>query len=317
MKYLSFANRDQMPVLGLGTWKSKPGEVYQAVKTALKIGYRHIDCAYIYQNEKEIGQAIKESIESGVVSREDLWITSKLWNDAHARHDVRDACEKTLHDLGLKYLDLYLIHWPVALPKGVLLPESGKDLLSLEERPISETWKSMEELVEAGLCKHIGVSNFSIKKLEDLIRFSNLKPEVNQIELHPYLQQPEMLDYCEEHNIFLTAYSPLGSADRPGAMKDEDEPILLNDPVVSAIAESHNASPAQVLIAWAIQRGTSVIPKSVNEDRLKENFTAEKIELSNESMEKLNDLDRQRRYITGSFWAGEGSPYSLSSLWDE
>ncbi len=317
MKRLSFENGDSMPILGLGTWKAAPGEVYEAVKQALRIGYRHIDCAPIYGNEAEVGRALSESFRDGVVDRERLWITSKLWNDAHATEDVRPALEKSLKDLQLAYLDLLLIHWPVAFPNGVVFPRSGQDFLSLDDRPILQTWAAMESLVDGGLCRHIGVSNFSVAKIGELVGNARRKPEMNQVELHPYLQQPAMLAYCAQQGVHLTAYSPLGSLDRPSALKAEDEPVLLEDPVIARVAERRGATPAQVLIAWAVERNTAVIPKSVHPERMKENLDAAEMSPSPEDMQEIAGLDRHRRYVDGSFWTMEGSPYTMANLWDE
>ncbi|MHC4407613.1 MAG: aldo/keto reductase [Planctomycetota bacterium] len=308
MKTLEFA--DALPMLGLGTWKSTPGEVGSAVRTALELGYRHIDCAAIYGNEAEIGAALAGC------ERDQLWITSKLWNNAHAAADVEPALRKTLSDLRLDYLDLYLIHWPVVLRKECVVPETGADMLSLEQVPILETWRAMEALVDKGLCRNIGVSNFSIAKLDALLGSARIAPAMNQIELHPYLQQPAMLEFCAAHRIGLTAYSPLGSPDRPETMKAEDEPVLLEDAAVASIAARHDCSPAQVLIAWAIARGTAVIPKSVNRTRLEQNLAAASIALSETDMAELAALDRARRYVDGSFWEREGGPYTVANLWD-
>ena len=317
MRTFKFLNNDEMPALGLGTWKSAPGEVYNAVREAIKMGYRHIDCAYIYLNEAEIGQAFTDAFKDGDVKREDLWVTSKLWNSAHLKEDVRPALEQTLKDLRLDYLDLYLMHWPIALKKGVNFPSSEEDFLSLDEISIVDTWNEMEACVKAGLTKHIGVSNFSIKKLDSLKETCEIKPEVNQIELHPFLQQNDMLDYCGSEGIILTAYSPLGSTDRPAQFKAPDEPSLMENRTIVEIANENEITPAQVLLCWAVQRGTSVIPKSVNPGRMKQNLDAADHMLSEKDMAKIARLDFNGRFIVGGFWVAESKGYTLQSLWDE
>lgn len=304
-----------MPVIGLGTWKSEKGEVGKAVKTAIENGYRHIDCAAIYGNEAEIGQALAEIFEEGKVKREDLWITSKLWNNSHLKQDVIPALEKTLKDLQLTYLDLYLIHWPVAFKPGISSPEKDEDYLSLEEAPIEETWKMMLEAKSLKMIRNAGVSNFSIPKLEDLIGQTNEIPEMNQIELHPYLQQNDMLEFCSKHKIHLTAYSPLGSSDRNAAMKAANEPSLLENKVINQIAKKHGASPAQVIIKWNIMRGTAVIPKSVNKSRIIENIQSEAVNLDEDDLNKIAGLDRSFRYVTGEFFVTKGNSYE--NIYDE
>lgn len=306
-----------MPALGLGTWKSAKGEVGQAVKEAVRAGYRHIDCAYIYLNEAEIGGALRDLMDEGTVKREDLWITSKLWNNRHARGQVEGALRQTLADLGLDYLDLYLIHWPVALREDVLYPEKGDDFVALEDLPLHETWKGMEDAASLGLARHIGVSNFSVKKLDNLIQSARTAPEMNQVECHPFFPQHDLFAFCRKHGIHLTAYSPLGSQDRSAAIKRPGEPSLLQNPVIGEIARNLGCTPAQVLLQWAMRRGMAVIPKSVNPGRIRENLAATEVGLSDADMEKISDLDRGFRYLDGSIWALPGSPYTLQGLWDE
>ena len=305
-----------MPPIGLGTWKSAPGEVGAAVEAALRLGYRHVDCAAIYGNEKEVGAALARCFADGVVTRDEVWITSKLWNDRHDPDDVVPALRETLADLQLEQLDLYLIHWPVALRKGVLVPESAADMLTLDQMPLTETWKGMEAAVELGLTRQIGVSNFSMPKLEALFDAARIKPAVDQVEMHPYLQQNELLGWCKSREVAVTAYSPLGSPDRPANMRAADAPVLLRDPTIRAIAERHGATPAQVLIAWALARGTSVIPKSVRAERLAENLAARDVALTELDLREITTLDCGRRYVDGAFWALPGSGYTVASLWD-
>jgi alcohol dehydrogenase (NADP+) len=314
MKMLKYRNGDEMPQLGLGTWKASEGEVYNAVIHAVELGYRHIDCAFIYGNQNEIGEALDKVFKDGIARREELWITSKLWNDSHRPEHVTPALRETLSELKLQYLDLYLIHWPVAFENGSLFPGKREEFLTLEQMPISETWRGMEECALSGLTKHIGVSNFSQKKLEALVSSSKWAPEVNQIELHPLLQQNELKSYCDMMGIHLTAYSPLGSA-KPIHDKGYR---LLDHPELVELASKNNCSVAQLLIAWAMQRGTSVIPKSVNPGRLKQNWEAQFIDLSQEDMHKLANMDAHYRFVDGKFWTERnGSPYTLEGLWDE
>lgn len=317
MHYLQFSNTDKMPSFGLGTWKSKPGEVYTAVIQALKIGYRHIDCAAIYLNEAEIGTALKDAVAQGIVKREDLWITSKLWSNAHKHEQVIPALKKTLNDLQLQYLDLYLVHWPIAFKANILAPRTGSDYITLQEIPLIETWRGMEDTLQQGLTKHIGVSNFSVKKLQQLYAEATHKPEMNQVELHPLLQQNTLFEFCKQHNIHLTAYSPLGSKDRHPSLIQADEPNLFENPVIVSIAARHQCTTAQVLIKWAIQRGTAVIPKSINPKRLQENFDAQKITLTDSDMQQIATLDRHYRFLNGDNWTINGSPYTIADLWDE
>ena len=316
MKKLTYENGDKMPAFGLGTWKSAPGDVYKAVKFAIEAGYRHIDCAPIYGNEKEVGQAISESIKEGFVRREDLWITSKLWNSEHVKEDVLPAIKQSLEDLQIDYLDLYLIHWPVALKKGVDFPQTVEDTLPLSQVPIINTWRAMEEAVELSLIKHIGVSNFGVNRLKSLLSEAKIKPEVNQVESHPYFQQNELLAYCTTNNIFLTAYAPLGSNDRPAFLKNPNQKRVLEDEVISKIANEKGITPAQVLIAWALNRGVSVIPKSTNPERIVQNLDTKDIELSNEELNSIAKLEKAERYLNADKWVFDERYYTTKKIWD-
>jgi alcohol dehydrogenase (NADP+) len=301
-----------MPALGLGTWKSKPGEVGDAIISAIKVGYRHFDCSPIYGNEKEIGEAFSKAFGEGLVKREDVWITSKLWNNSHEKERVFPALRRTLADLRLDYLDLYLIHWPIALRDGVVMPEDDEGFLKPADAPLGETWREMERAKAEGLVRHIGVSNFSPARMEKLIAASSYAPEVNQVECHPFLIQKELLEVCNRHGVALTAYCPVGS----GKGGDGEVPGIFENDTMLRIAKSHGISPAQVALAWAIGRGTVAIPKSTNVSRQRENLAAAEISLSESEMREIDSLDCGFRYIDGTVWTGEGSPYSLEWLWE-
>lgn len=316
MKKLIFSNGDLMPILGLGTWKSKPGEVYQAVLWAIEAGYRHIDCAAIYNNEIEVGKALNKVLSEGLVKREDLFVTSKLWNDCHRKEDVKKGLLKSLKDLQLEYLDLYLIHWPVSFKKGVGFAESREQFYTYLDVPIGQTWQGLQSVKSDGLVKHIGMSNFNIAKLKEVIAVGGSGPEMNQIEMHPYLRQEELVSFCLSHRIMMTAYSPLGSGDRASSIKKADEPNLFDDELVKDLAAKYKLTAAQILISFSINRATAVIPKSVNQERIKQNFAAAEVELNKEDMDQLLKIERQYRFIDGTFFTGAKSPYKLSDLWE-
>lgn len=287
---VKFNNGQVFPIFGLGTWKSKPGEVTQAVKDAIDIGYRHIDCAHIYGNEKEVGAAIKAKIAEKVVKREDLYITSKLWNTMHRPDLVEPALRSTLSNLGLEYLDLYLIHWPFALKEGgELFPTNPDGTTAYSDVDYLDTWKAMEAVNKKGLAKSIGVSNFNKKQLERLIANSSTVPANNQIEIHPYLVQSKLSEFCKSKGITVTAYSPLGSPDRPWAKPGD--PQLLDDPKIKELAAKYKKTPAQVVLKYQVQRGHITIPKSVTKSRIRENFEIWDFNLTDEDIKLINTFD--------------------------
>lgn len=289
---LTLADGKIIPQFGLGTWKSKSGEVRDAVFYALtEAGYRHIDCAHIYSNEKEVGEALKQAFSSGELKREDVFITSKVWNSYHSRKLVMRACEVTLKNLGLDYLDLYLIHWPMGYKEGGEdLPRGpdGKPIYS--DVDFLDTWQGMEDCHKAGLVKSIGVSNFNSEQLQRVLDNSSIKPVMNQVEVHPYLTNEDLIKFCEERKVTVTAYSPLGSPDRPWAKPDD--PSLMNEPKIQEIAKRHKKTAAQVLLRWSIQRGIVVIPKSFTKARIAENIDIFDFELSQEEMKTVSSFNR-------------------------
>ncbi|XP_014204959.1 aldose reductase [Copidosoma floridanum] len=304
---IKFYNGDEIPAFGLGTWKSQPGEVTQAVKDAIDIGYRHIDCAHVYGNEKEVGQAIAAKVSEGVIKREDLFITSKLWNTYHKPELVEVALKRTLADLDLDYLDLYLIHWPVAYKDGPDNFPKNENGQPLHDSTVDylDTWKAMEKMHEKGLARNIGVSNFNSEQLTRVIENSKIKPVANQIECHPYLTQKKLSDFCKSKGVVITAYSPLGSPDRPWAKPND--PKLMEDKKLLELSQKYKKSPAQLLIRYQLDRGHVVIPKSVTKSRILENSQVFDFKLSPEDIAYIDSFDCNGRIcpMTGC----ESSPH--------
>ncbi|EMD32972.1 hypothetical protein CERSUDRAFT_118401 [Gelatoporia subvermispora B] len=288
VKAYKLSTGQEIPAIGLGTWLSKPKEVENAVEIAVRAGYRHLDLAMVYENQDEVGRALRKVIPS-VVKREELYITSKLWNSSHRPEYVEQELDETLNQLGLDYVDEYLVHWPVAFPpgKGLFPPHpERKDWLDLDlEVSLVDTWKAVIDLLKTGKVKAIGVSNFTIEHIKGIVEETGVWPAVNQVESHPLLPQDDLVAFCKEHNIHITAYSPLGN-NMVGEKK------LVDYPEVIEVAQKLNATPAQVLIAWGVQRGYSIVPKSVQEERIKSNL--QQIELPLEDFEKISGLGKGR-----------------------
>lgn len=294
------------PDVGLGLWKIPTSSTAQLVHEAIRIGYRHLDCACDYGNEKEAGVGIRQALSDRLCQREDLWVTSKLWNTFHRKANVRPALERSLQDLGLDYLDLYLIHFPIALehvpfekcyPPGWFFDANAPSpRMHPVQVPIAETWGAMEELVRAGLVKQIGVANFGVSLLRDLISHASIQPAVLQVEMHPYLTQEKLLRFSRENNISVTAFSPLGALSYVPLGMARPEDSVLEQPEVIAAARRLNKSPAQVVLRWGVQRGTSVIPKTARPQRLAENLATHDFTLNEAEMQAISALNRHQRF---------------------
>ena len=307
-----------MPAIGLGTFGSDhvtPRQVAEAVKGAAAVGYRHFDCASVYSNEPEVGESL-EAIQQGGVKREELWITSKLWNDKHAEDDVIASCRKSLADLRLEYLDLYLVHWPFPNfhPPGCDVSSRSADAKPYIHENYMKTWRKMEELVDLGLVRHIGTSNMTIPKLKPVLRDARIKPAVNEMELHPHFQQPELFQFVVENGFQPVGYCPIGSPGRPERDRTPEDTAPTDDPVIVEIARRHGVHPAVVCIKWAVQRGQTPIPFSIN------NYAANLAgvvgePLTDVEMLEIAAIDRNCRLIKGQVFLWKDGQ-TWEELWD-
>jgi len=304
--WITLADGGLFHSVGLGFWKMPKPETPALVREAIHLGYRHLDCACDYGNEPQVGEGITAALRDGLVRREDLWVTSKLWNTYHEPKHVRAACERSLRDLNLDYLDLYLVHFPIALayvpfderypPEWFHDPKAAQPMMKPIAVPYADTWGAMEELHRAGLVKHLGVCNLNISLLRDLLASCSLRPTVHQMELHPYLTQPRQLRYCAQEKIAVTAFSPLGSPSYESIGMARPDENVLRDPVVTAIAAAHGRTPAQIALRWGVQRGCAVIPKTQSPARLAENLALFDFVLTPAEMSAIDSLDRHRRF---------------------
>jgi diketogulonate reductase-like aldo/keto reductase len=307
-----------MPVVGLGTFGSdrfSAEQVAQAVIGAASVGYRHFDCASVYGNEPEIGQAFKTILQGGV-RREDMWITSKVWNDMHGQ--VRASCEKTLKDLQLKYLDLYLVHWPFPNyhPPRCDVNTRNPNAKPYIHEQFMKTWRQMEELVDAGLVKHIGTSNMTMPKLKLLLKDCRIKPVCNEMELHPHFQQPELFEFVRSNGMVPIGYCPVGSPKRPERDKTEQDTVDIEDPVIVRIANRLGVHPATVCVKWAAQRGQVPIPMSVTRANYLANLrSVVSAPLTDDEMKQIAGIDKNCRLIKGQVFLWKDGQ-TWEDLWD-
>ena len=309
-----------MPAIGLGTFGSDHASadaIAEAVRGAAEVGYRHFDCAAVYGNEDAIGRVFTELFASGL-AREQVWITSKLWNDKHAEDDVIPACRKSLGDLQAGYLDLYLVHWPFPNyhPPGCTVESRSADAKPYIHDNFMKTWRQMEKLVDMGLVRHIGTSNMTVPKLKLVLRDARIKPAVNEMELHPHFQQPELFDFVRANGVEPVGYSPLGSPNRPDRDRTPDDTNPLEDPVILRIAQRLDIHPAAVCLKWAVQRGQTPIPFSTNRRNYLANLRAVSGDpLTDQDMRDIAGIDRNCRFIKGQVFLWK-SDQTWEDLWD-
>jgi alcohol dehydrogenase (NADP+) len=310
----------KMPAVGLGTFGSDrfSGEdIAEAVKGAISVGFRHIDCAAVYGNEHLIGKSLQEVMQAGI-KREELWITSKVWNDMHGDGDVLLSCAKSLRDLKLDYLDLYLVHWPYPNyhAPGVSVDSRDPHARPYIHEEFMKVWRQMERLVEMGLVKHIGTSNMTIPKMKLLLRDAKIKPACNEMELHPHFQQPEFFKFVMDNGIVPIGFCPIGSPTRPDRDKTETDTVDIQDPVILKIAKRLNVHPAVVCVKWAVQRGQIPIPFSIHRNEYLSNLMCSVVDpLTEEEMKEIAGIDKNCRLIKGQVFLWEGAK-DWQDLWD-
>lgn len=295
-----------MPLIGLGLWKIDKAVVADVVVEAIRQGYRHLDSACDYGNEKQVGEGIRRALDEGLCTREDLWVTSKLWNTYHRKEHVVMAMDQTLHDLGLEYLDLYLVHFPIALefvpfetrypPEWVHNPADALPMLKPVAVSLQETWQGMESLVDGALARHIGVCNYNIALMRDLLNYARIPPAVLQVESHPYLTQQNLMRFCREEDIAITAFSPLGALSYLELGMADAAQSVLTQPAVESAAKRLGKTPAQVVLRWGVQRGNAIIPKTSKLERLAENAALFDFELSEDEMTQIDALNTNQRF---------------------
>lgn len=300
------ADGTTVPSVGLGLWKIDRAETADVTRTAIQLGYRHLDSACDYGNEAETGMGLAAAIAAGEVTRDQLWVTSKLWNTYHRAEHVRPALERTLSDLQLEYLDLYLVHFPISLayvpfdqrypPGWAFDPSAAAPAMRYDPVPIRETWEAMQELVTAGLVRYIGVSNFVVALIRELMAVASIAPAMLQVELHPYLTQDKLLRFCRQSQIAVTGFSPLAAQSYFSLGMARDDESVLQQAVVRQIAEQVSRTPAQVVLRWGLQRGTAIVPKSSRPERLRENLALQDFQLSDQQMRAISELNRHRRF---------------------
>lgn len=309
-----------MPAIGLGTFGSdrvSADRVAAAVYDAIQLGYRHIDCAAVYGNERLIGESLEHAIAGGV-PRDDLWITSKLWNDSHAPAAVAAACERSLRDLRLEVLDLYLVHWPFPNTHSPGVDVSSRDSRARPyvHEAFMATWAAMERLVERGLVRHIGTSNMTIPKLRLLLRDARIRPVASEMELHPHFQQPELFDFVVANGLIPIGFAPVGSPARPDRDRTQGDTVDIEDPVIVEIARRLGVHPAVVCVKWAIQRGQVPIPFSTTRTNYRANLRASVDEpLTDVDMSAIAGIDRNCRLIKGQVFLWKAGQ-SWEDLWD-